>query len=222
MIHEPASLPQSYTNYVKAVPDSLFNNQSKLVQQQYAGKIPTHPNVFNFYHYNRVINIGSSISSTDQKTTNVLLNEELRTLGPSKQVNIVVILTSIQDPSYRFAVENNWIGGKKNDVVVFVGLDKNQIVWADVMTWALNKGNEMFHVTLRDDILDLKEFNPTTFVPVVIGDTKKLYDRPHMKDFQYLEDQIEPPTWVIWLAIALSIGCSIGLTIVFHKYELGG
>lgn len=221
-VGEPASMEHSYVNYVKAVPESLFNNKSETVAQQYIGRIPTYPPVHSFYRFNRVINVGASVPSSVVTDLNNFISNELRALGPAKQVNIIVVLTSIKDPSYRYAIENAWLGGKKNDVVVFVGLDQMNIVWADVMTWALNTGNEMFHVKLRDDILELKTLDPTTFVPVLVTDVTKLYDRPHMKDFQYLEDQIEPPTWVIVLVWLFAIGGSIGLTVYFHKNDLGG
>jgi len=218
-VGEPASITHSYTNYVKAVPDSLFHDDSKTALQ-FEGKIPSYPQVYNFYHLNRVINLDSKIPSSIVKNINDKLAHELKTLGYNKQVNIIVILTEIDDPTYRYAIENAWLGAKKNDVIIFVGLDDKTITWVDVMTWALNSGNELFHVTMRDGLLEQKTLDANKFVPFVTQTVSKLYDRPQMKDYEYLKDDIQPPTWVIILAIILAFGMSIGFTIYFHKVEI--
>lgn len=215
---EPASLEKSYTNYVKAVPDSLFHDDSSI--ESFKKKIPDYPRVYNFYHFDRVINVDSKIDSAAIKQINDNLDNELKTLGKLKQANILVVLTEIDDPTYRYAVEREWLSGKKNDIVVFVGLDGNMITWADVMTWALNSGNELFHVTLRDAVTEMKTLNADKFSKTVASVTKKLYDRPQMKDYEYLADDISPPTWVIILAIILSLGVSGGLTWYFHHNEI--
>ena len=216
---EPASRTHQYINYVKAVPDSLFHDDSK-TSEQFEGKIPSYPQVFGFYRLNRVLNVDSKISHDVVDSINEGLGNELKTLGFTKQVNIIVILTEIDDSTYRYAIENAWIGAKKNDVVVFVGLDDNKITWVDVMTWALNSGNELFHVTMRDGLLEQKTLNAKIFVPFVSQTVSKLYDRPQMKDYEYLKDDIQPPTWVIILAIILAFGMSIGFTFYFHKNEI--
>ena len=88
------------------------------------------------------------------------------------------------------------------------------------MTWALNAGNELFHVKLRDGVKGLGTLDPDKFVAVVTEKIEAHYDRPQMKDFEYLKDAIDPPTWVIILAILIAIGGSLGLTWVFHHHEV--
>ena len=216
-IDEPASIEHSYTNYVKAVPDSLFHDDSKIAEQ-FAGKIPSYPKVYGFYRFNHVINVDSKIKNIDK--FNEGISDALKTLGAAKQANIIVILTEIDDPTYRYAIEKEWLGAKKNDIIIMVGLDGNKITWVDIMTWALNSGNELFHVTMRDGLLEQKTLDAKKFVPFVSQTVSKLYDRPQMKDYEYLKDEIEPPTWVIILAIILAFGTSIGLTFYFHRNEI--
>lgn len=218
-VGEPAAREHSYTNYVQAVPQSLFHDDST-VAQDFAGKIPSYPRVHSFYKINRVLQVG--VSNTHAREINSRLNQALITLGRSKQANIVVILTDIKDPTYRFAVENAWLGGEKNDVIVIIGLDGDNIVWSDTITWALNDGNELFNVTMRDGVKNLGTMDPDTFVPFVTSTISKLYDRPEMKDYEYLEDEIEPPTWALITAIILAFGGSAGLTFLFHHHEFGG
>lgn len=218
-VGEPASKEFTYTNYVQAVPNSLFHDDSTIAEQ-YAGKIPGYPRVYDYYRINRVLNVDSKISAEEVKTLNTNLNQELTSLGATKQANIIVILTELDDPNYRYAVENKWQGGEKNDVVIFIGLDDHKITWVDVMTWALNSGNEMFHVTMRDGIIDMKDFDVATLTPFISKTITKLYDRPFMRDYEYLADEIDPPTWVIWLALFFAFGGSALLTFIFHKQEI--
>jgi len=211
---EPVSLENNYTNYVKAVPSSIFHLNA---QNDFVGKIPQYPRVYNFYQLNRVINIDSKVPPEIIQKMDSDLDIILKRLGAAKQANIIVILTEIDDPSYRHAIENVWLGGKKNDIVIMVGLDGNTITWVDVMTWAMNKGNELFHVTLRDRVRNLKDITNENFVPLVDQTVTKLYDRPEMKDFEYLKDDIQPPTWVIILTLIVAVGLSVGLTYFFHR-----
>jgi len=217
-IGEPASLEHTYTNYVQAVPHSLFNDDST-VAEQYAGKIPAYPRVHNFYHITRTLNVGSSVPTQVISEFNEQVNEALITLGPSKQANIIVIFTDIMDPSYRYAVENAWLGGKKNDIVVFIGTtDGKTVGWVDIMTWALNSGNEMFHVKMRDGakVLPIDATQMSTFISSTV---EQYYDRPHMSDYQYLEQEIKPATWVMNIAIFISIVGSILLSVLFRVVD---
>ena len=87
-------------------------------------------------------------------------------LGKKKQANIYVVFTQF-DRDYRHSFENIWNGGNKNDIVVFLGVSKDQkqnekykLEWADVMTFAFNKGNEELQVRLQADLEKLDILNP--------------------------------------------------------------
>ncbi len=215
-VGEPASKEHRYTNYVKAAPDSLFN--TALDEDVYP--IPAYPRVHSFYKVNRVLNVSTKLKSKDIATLDRLLSESLILLGAKKQVNIIVILTEIDDSSYRFSVENKWLGAKKNDVVVFLGLDGDTITWTDVMTWGLNRGNEVFQATLKSELSSIKTFNAQSIAEVVVNTTGSLYDRPMMKDYEYLKDDIQPPGWLLTTCFILSLLVSLGLTYFFHKNEV--
>ena len=122
---DPVSLEKNFLNYIKGAPRSLFNSRRDAILQ-YANKIPAYPRVYNFYHINRVLNVGSAMSTADHDALNNGLNEMLKSLGHAKQSNLIMIVTGITDPSYRQAVENAWLGGKKNDTVIFIGIDKDK------------------------------------------------------------------------------------------------
>lgn len=215
-IGEPASIEHTFKNLVKAVPDSIFNN--KMTQSTFP--VPAYPTVRSFYKLNRVIDVNSGIKRDERIKLNDSLNKSLITLGAQKQVNIIVILTDNKDPMYRYAVENQWLGGKKNDVTVFVGLDGDNIIWADVMAFGLNIGNETLQVKLRDNLKAIKTFNSDAIHAIIVNDIKKYYTRPTMESFSYLEDAIEIPTWVIILSIIITLGGSIFLTFYFHTNDV--
>lgn len=217
-VGEPAAMERKYINYVQAVPESLFGSHNGM--DTYAAYVPPYPRVYDFYRINRVLNVGSKVDNETLKKINDTLNNALKTLGSTKQANIVVILTEIDDQAYRYSVERKWLGGEKNDIVVFVGLDDHTITWVDVMTWAMNRGNEYFQIKLRDAILDMKTFDPDQFSAITISTIETTFDRPQMSDFQYLKDSIKPPSWVLILAIIISIGGSIALSVVFHIFEM--
>jgi hypothetical protein len=205
----------SYTNWVKAVPESLFNTKAHTMEQ-YNTKIPAYPRVHSLYKFNRVITVDANVKQKQQ--LNNQLNKALRTLGPSKQVNIILIVTGINDPMYRYAVENKWIGGKKNDAVVFIGVDKqNNITWTDVMTFAQNKGNELFHVTMRDKLKEVGTLNETNkIVNVITSTVQNKFDRISMAEFERLKEEIDPPAWLFWLVFIIGGSISFGTTVFLH------
>lgn len=214
---QPASREHSYTNYVKAVPESLFHLNPQL--NQYDTKIPTYPRVHSFYKINRVLSVGASV---DVKPLNDMLNERLEKLGPKKQVNFVIIVTEIDDPNYRLAVENAWLAGKKNDIIVYIGLDGEKITWADATVWIKNDGNEMTAVVIRDALNAIGSYDAAKISNALSDLTLAHYKRPHMERYEYLLDEIDPPLWAVILALILSIGGSLGLTYYFHKNEVFG
>lgn len=216
VVGEPASSERSYLNYLKASPYSLFNKQ----QLENFYYIPAYPRVHSHYKINRVIDVESGLAEDRLEELNRLLSESLIALGYMKQVNAVVIVTGILDPTYRHEVENAWLGGKKNDVVMFLGVHGDDIQWADVMTWALNSGNERFHVTLRDRLLGIGTFDPVAITAAFQEATIQLFDRPKMKDFEYLKNEIEPRWGILVFCWIVSVFGTLGLTYVFHRNDI--
>lgn len=214
-IGEPASQPNGFTNYIKAVPDSLFNNQNT---KQFENKIPSYPKIHSHYKVDRIINVHSSANKDELSKLDTLFDEMLKSLGPRKQANIIAIFTNITDPMYRYAVEGKWLGGKKNDVVLFFGTDGDTIAWTDVMTWALNSGNELFVSDLKSKLMDIKQVNAEQIAAIVGDSISKGYIRPKMEDFEYLKDDIRPPFAVVVICWILSIFGSIALSWYFHRH----
>ena len=105
-VGEPAALESSFTNWIMASPDSLFN--TKIEESPYINQVPPYPRVHSFYKMSRVLNARaaqSKIRGVHVRELNKLLNEHLIKIGLPKRVNIVVILTENKDPMFRFDVE---------------------------------------------------------------------------------------------------------------------
>lgn len=219
-VGEPASLPHTYTNYVKAVPTSLFNSAGYV--SMYGEKIPNYPRVHSFYKVNRVFNIDSTVPQEVLDELDRLLDNKLITLGHTKQANIIAIFTDIKDPNYRYAVENAWIGGKKNDIVLFFGTEGNNIVWTDVMTWALNSGNELLVAELKRQLLAIGTVNTEAIVSTTERLVDALYVRPKMEDYEYLKNDIKPSPNLLIVCWVLNILSIMVLTWWFHaKVQIG-
>ncbi len=216
-VGEPCSKEKGFTNYVKAVPESLFNSKEGALRlKKFESMIPAYPRVHSHYHVNRVISVGVKVP--DLKDWTLKTAEHLRYLGPEKEANIIIVFANTTDQTYRYALEQAWLGGKQNDVIVVMGTPQYpKVAWADVITFGQNAGNGMLAVDIRDRIMKTGVADATATTGIVASSVNKHFKRKHMEDYEYLKDEIQPPTWVLILAFLLAIGSSIGLTYVFHR-----
>jgi hypothetical protein len=210
--HEPASVSASFTNYIKAAPDSLFN-LSMLIDSSIV--VPEYPEVYDYYRVNRVL-VTPDISFSGASQLNDLINDSLRTIGKIKEVNIIVIVTG-KDRDFADAVKNKWLGGKKNDVVIMIGLDQDKIKWANSFSFSKS---DIVNVKLSHDIRDLEVLDVTKLHRIIIDDVTQYYERMDMEEFSYLMDTIDPPTWAIVIAAIFSIGFSIGLSLFMSRRDV--
>lgn len=212
---DPCSRASSFTNYVKAVPDSLFH-ANPVLAQQFAGMIPAYPNqIYDYYKINRVLPV--NVSVPDIQGWNRELAMTLRKLGPARQANAVIVFVNTPDRNYINALDAAWLGGKKNDIIIAVGVTAwPKIDWVEVSSWTKQ---EMFKVQLRDALQDLGEVDRAKFMELINKYTLDHFVRRPMSDFKYLEDEIEPAQWVIILAAVLGVLLSLGLSYHFYRTD---
>ncbi len=213
---EPVSREHGFVNYVKAAPDSLFNF---LLSQEEAKKnlLPGYPSVYDYQYVDRVLEVGLVLP--DESRWNRELALVLRRLGPEKEANVVVVITADASQNYANLLERYWLGGKKNDVVVVLGVSEYpKISWAHVMSWTKQ---ELFKVELRDALLSIGDISDSSpIVKTIEKHVSEKFVRRQMSDFEYLKDEIEPPLWVIILSVILAIGGSVGLSFVFQRTQI--
>lgn len=204
----------TYTNYIKAVPESLFKPVSGDLKRKYSASIPAYPtSVYDHYKIDRVLTVGLKLQN--QAEWNSKLANMLKELGPQKQANVVVVLTSITDANYFYALQDSWQGAKKNDIVVVIGsADGIKAEWVNVMALT---DKELFKIQLRDELLDLPALTADSVISVIKTNALKTYQRKRMKDFEYLDSEIDPPLWVIVSAILLVVGGYVGGWFWVHR-----
>jgi hypothetical protein len=216
---DPVAKTNSYTNYIKAVPETLFRPAQSTLKAQFASQIPEYPiNVYDIYKINRVLAVGVSIPDLPQ--WNEKLSEVLKKLGPRKQANAVIVITKSADPNYFYALQDAWQNGKKNDIVVVIGAPEfPKPAWVNIM--ALTENN-IFQVKLRDDILALENLTADTVIGTITKNANETFKRKRMRDFQYLENEIDPPTWtLVTNAAILIVGCLSYWFILWREYGVG-
>lgn len=225
VIGEPASRTSSYINYVKAAPDSLFRADGDAQNLELKTLVPKdYPKVFDYYRYNRIMLTGGA-TYPDVAKLNDNLNNALREMGARKQVNIQVLFVGTTDPNFRYVLERAWLGGKKNDVIVLVGMDKQSVPqWFDVVTFGRNSGNEMLAVVLKDDLRALKDRhqfgNPDMLSEVLLKDIDAHFTRKQMKDFEYLKEDYKLSNKAVMWYIIIQVLLLTGTTIFFYHFEL--
>ena len=197
-IGDPYSYKESYYNFIKGSPISLFNDtalQSPL-------ELPYHNQLYGFT-VNRVINFHSRYNPNVDRL-NDILNERIKTLGKEKKVNLSVIFhSSGQDFVDAFKAKN--YGGEINDVTVLINADEKGVVQS-VNVFSYSK-SDLVNTTIRDWIYDLNTLNSDTLEQQADALTipiKKYYEHRSMDEFAYLEDSKEMSLG--WLIGMLAFG----------------
>lgn len=214
---EPTSQAHSYKNYIKASPDTLFRHQG--LKEKYAGQVPAYPQqIYDYYRLDRLVTVGVSVP--DARAWNRELSRINADLGRPKQVNMIVVLARNKPHDWYYALEETWIGGKKNDAVLVVSVDDQmKPQWAEVMAWT---SNELFKVKLRDDIMDEPTVDRDAVMTALANNVRTFYVRKPMKDFEYLSSLITPTStqWLVTLIIALLVAG--GLTFFCQTNDVFG
>lgn len=214
-IGEPYSTTDIYTNYVKAVSDSLFNFKNYANLDNY--KVPAYPSIHDYYRVNRVLVVGKV--KIDVPVWNDALGDVAKVVGTKKQANPILIITDYGDQTYRYAIEKAWFGAKNNDVIVIVGVNGEKLVWVDTITFGQNSGNSLMTVLMRDRIMEVGKLD-IAMVGVIGRTIVEKFDRKPMKDFEYLKYSIMPSNTMLTFCFILGIIGSVGLGIFFHRNDV--
>jgi len=213
-VGDPAAFTHTFVNYIKGAEHSLFNESEN--STKYADRVPPYPSAVYDYHYvNRVL-VDKVAGFKDLNKWNDTLARSLNQLGVQKQVNVILLFTSVDSQDYIHSVRKKWLGGKKNDVIVIVGTPNYpDIEWVRVVSWT---DSELFKVELQDDLYDLKTIGtPEQFIEIISKQISSKFERKHMRDFEYLKEDITPD--VGWIVAAI-LGCiifSIVINVVLRK-----
>lgn len=221
-IGEPASLEYNYKNYLLSSKDTLFLDDYQSIKEKYSHytNIP-YPRTRDYYRINRVVDLMNSRESRKvSKEINDYLNDELKTLGKSHQLNIVVYITR-EDEDFFYHIINSINGGKQNDVILVLGLDKN-VKYIKSTSFAKGTNNALLHNKIALFSSDLKTTpikaeDSLTVIRDVLVLIKDNFKRVPPEQYQFKMDAIEIPVPLIIFIILLNIGCSVGINLFLSK-----
>jgi hypothetical protein len=214
---EPFAFQHHYTNYIKANPDSVLLGQ-KGDLKKFGKIIPAYPRIYDYYKVNHILNEG--VPNIDEGTWNWLLSQADKTLGPSKQLNLIVVMVPTDDPSYVYAFKDVWVGGKKNDAIILIGsTDGHTIAWADVVSWTTNKG---YIINLRDAIMHIGILDKRDeIMGVIVNESQTEFQRMHMKNYKWLTRNFQPSGTAMMILFILGTLLSLSTTILSITYHKG-
>lgn len=199
-VGEPTSRPHRYTNYIKGSPGTLFRKTGQL--EKYKADIPEYPTVYDYYRIQRLLASPGLVA--DSASWNAELDRINADIGAHKQVNAMVLITN-KPRDFFFALEESWLGGKKNDAILVIGVDKQMTpIWVEVLAWT---DNQMFKIKLKEEVLSLPLITKETTLPIFAQNIITHYKRKPMHDFEYLKASIVPTTtqWIISILVSLLV-----------------
>lgn len=211
---EPVSLSSWYTNYIKGAPDSIFHLRHTLLE-----KYPhvEYPKVYDYYRVRRVLNSEHAVWPVLADRLNDRLNLSLRSLGPAKQMNVVVVFTKQKSRDFAEALRQDWLGGKKNDAVIVWSVVNGQTNWVEVFSWSKNS---MFDVTL-ENALQSGPLSVEAIDAAFVASASHFQRRP-MSEFEYLKNEVRPPVWASVLCFLFSLAVSLGVFWFMHREDVFG
>lgn len=204
-VGESATVESSYQNYLKG------DDQSLLVHKELSQfQVPSFPEVYGFYKVNPVM----GPAPADWQDAFRDINADL---GASKQVDVTMLVTTVQDPTYAQAVESKWLYGPKNSLNIVIGVLDGSITWARVVT--ISKVEDL-KIYLRDELQGKKL---TDDIPgIVRAAVKERFHRTAMAEYEYLARNAVPSTrWLIGLYI-LGILVAVGLAYLMDRHDIFG
>jgi hypothetical protein len=140
-------------------------------------------------------------------------------IGRAKQVNMIVVLTKQPSENWFYALEETWVGGKKNDVTLVVSVDDGMKPrWVNVMAWATDN---TFKVKLRDAVMGAGQVSRGSVLAALRQNVSDHFRRKPMAEFEYLKASmvLSSLQWVICLLIGVAV--ALGLAWLFTHLGSG-
>jgi hypothetical protein len=171
----------------------------------------------NGYHQQTILGIDSVnfLTQAQKNGANKLFEYFNGNYGSTRKIRLYVLLFFDKPIDAAIKQKNYWIGGNKNEIVVCVGLDKNngKLDWVYPFTWTENK---RIAIDIRNDLMDMDTMNFTKFYHIVDNSTKSFTYRD-FNQYNYLS--VDPPTWEVWFVYIITMLITIGFLIYGYSNE---
>lgn len=192
----PAAYTYHYDNYVKGAKFTLYR-QRGLNPENYKGLILPYPELedhgFGSIYLNRVHVAGVSVPEAWRQELNRRISIMATEVGPTRQACPQIYIVGTTDHGFANVLRQEWVGGKKNDVILIIGMKKwPEIEWSQVMCWSERQD---FPLKLASDTVELKDASDPSKVLSIFEKNMRLYKRQSFKKFRYLLTEASIPTW---------------------------
>jgi hypothetical protein len=205
----PTAIEHDFVNYLKA--SKSIRKTTGGNTEGFEGQLLPYPRVhgghFGNIYLDRVLDPNKIAPEEWTAIVDDSLDRALATLGQRKEVNILVYVVGTEDQAFLQALEEHWIHGKQNDVIVIIGSTKfPDISWVEIMSW--DKGEE-FDVALKRRITNLnnigdgEKFADEIIQQVALPPEQGGFDRMSMKEYSYVGAEVEIAFWAMFVIFLL-------------------
>ena len=201
----------SYSNYIKGAADSLFAEDEPIEEIPIA-----YPSVRDYYKSSRVIFINTTPDSDLFKEWNESLaavNSAVSETGG----NAIIAITDNKFSDTPEALARSWDAHNINDVVIVIGRTGDNINWVDARSWS---DNSLVTVEIENEIMNLGTLDSDKINEIIQTSMLENFKEKPMEDFEYLADDITPPTWAFILAGIILLIITPIVTFIFHRKDV--
>ena len=201
-IGEPVSENRMTTNYLLLNKDRF--NPGETIRSRFKEQLLEYPKPYDYWLYNRILNDNGQ----DYDHIKIWLDNQLKKDGAIKELNVILVVT-LNDADYYYALMDYWKGARKNDVILFYGVDDQEnIRWARAISFADGQNNQIMLKNLQTMTYERK------FDADLVKDQYKLivekFQRIPNASFEYMKkDWVPPMWWVLLVAIANLAGAIV-------------
>jgi len=224
----PSAVEHHCVNYLKA--SRSIRRRTSSIGPEHLPFLASYPVVhaksaFGPIDFDRVVDAKASVPQLWRNKVDKGLDDALCSLGKLKEVNILVYVMGTADQSYVHALEEHWIEGKKNDVILVIGTSQFPTIdWVSVIAWT---DVEEFKILLRDRILALQtlEGKEQDVVDIITDQVRQSpqnggFKRREMRELTYLIADIRLPWWAQLIVIVFSGLCAYGTSWSLENNEI--
>ncbi|MGR5365950.1 hypothetical protein [Photobacterium damselae] len=214
----------SYTDYIKANENSLFNyvyEAKELETDPVFKNLPVEPTVYEQYKYNRIVVLGNvtnaeRVAIADWKNA---FDKDLKILSSKLQTNVVVVVGHALDDSLYHKIIVKWNGGAKNDIILFYNIDESgKVSWFRSTSFMSGYENNKMHSLLRMESLG-KTFDMHLYAKT-IDVIEKNFHRHSMEQERAQLDSYSAPWWMIALCLFAGCGSGVFLSKQFERHDV--
>ena len=210
---EVTTTEHSYENRIRHSDHSVFNYPEIEPEEIEQYGLYEYPEVQRPYHLPVILGGGSDMDLQDAEEEFQFLNGQL---GPRKEVRVWVLLFEGQPREAGHMQEALWVNGNKNEFVITIGHQDEQVNWAHVFSWS---ESERLKIDTRHFVEEMDELDLVELAEWLRPEILDQYERRSFEEFSYL--RINPPWWAILLVFLLTIAANIAVSwyVISNEYR---